>query len=95
MKPVMGSGECLTSFVRPLSRSAPAFYVCSAASGFVPTSGHDGGAAGFRLDGGEREESDCFLKSFSEVFSANARDLYVNFYLMGSFVIICTSTVWN
>jgi hypothetical protein len=93
-KPAKGSGES-TSFVRPLLRSAVAYYVCTEASGFIPASTHDGGVADLRLGGGEREGSDCVFPFFSEVFSVNAEDLYVFSDLMGSFVIICTSTVWN
>jgi hypothetical protein len=59
---------------------------------FVPASGHGGGVAVLWLDGGEREGPDCFVLSFSEVFSTNARDLYVICNLMGSFVTICKST---
>jgi hypothetical protein len=40
-------------------------------------------------------DDDCVSSSLSEVFSANARDLYVYLDLMGSFVMFCTSTVWN
>jgi hypothetical protein len=76
-------------------RSATAYYVCIAASGFVPASRHDGGDADLWLGGGEREGSDCFSTSFSEVFSTTIGDLYVLAYLMGSFVLTCTSTVWN
>jgi hypothetical protein len=92
-KPAKDSGES-TSFVRPLLRSAAAYYGCLEASGSVPASKHDGGVADLSLGCGEREGSDCVSPSLSEVFSANARDLYVLFDLMGSFVIMCTSAVW-
>jgi hypothetical protein len=91
-KPVKGFGENLTSHVRPLSRSATAFNVSKDASAFVPASELDGGSADLWLDGGEREGLDCVFRSFSELLSTNARDLYVHFHLMGSFVLICTST---
>jgi hypothetical protein len=90
--PVKESGGSLTSFVRPLPRLVPVYYGNSAASGFVPASGLDGGATGLWLDGGDREGPDCYVSSFSEVFSAYARDLCVILNLMGSFVIICKST---
>ena len=86
-KPAKGSVVCLTSFVRPLLRSAAAYYVCTKASGSVPAFGHDGGDANLRLGSGEREGPDA-------VFSANTRDQYVISYFMGSFVKLCTSTVW-
>jgi hypothetical protein len=78
LMPVKDSGACLTSLVRPYSRSATALIVFSAASGFVPASRLDGGSFDLhlRLDGGEREGPDCFVSSFSEVFSAFTRDLY-------------------
>jgi hypothetical protein len=88
----MDSGKS-TSFARSFMRFAVAYYGCMEASGFVPASLHDGGVADLWLDGGEREGPDCFSSSFSEVFSANARDLYVFLYFMGSFVTFCTSTV--
>jgi hypothetical protein len=44
----------------------------------------------------EKEKDQIAFFSFhSEVFSVNAGDLYVFSDLMGSFVIICTSTVRN
>jgi hypothetical protein len=82
-----------TSVVRFFLRVAVAYYGCVEASGFVPASSHDGGVAALWLDGGEREGSDCFFSSFSEIFYANARDLYVILDLMGSFVTFCTATV--
>jgi hypothetical protein len=91
-KPVKGSSENLTSHVRPLSRSATAFNVSTAASPFVPASEIDGGRADLWLDGGEREGLDCVFRSFSEVLSTNARELICTFHLMGSFVLICIST---
>jgi hypothetical protein len=90
--PAMDSGDS-TSVVRFFLRVAVAYYGCVEASGFVPASSHDGGVAALWLDGGEREGFDCFSSSFSEVFSTNARDLYVILDLMGSFVICCTATV--
>jgi hypothetical protein len=92
-KPAKDSGVS-TSFARPLPRSAAAYYGCVEASGPVPASSHDGGVADLWLGGGEREGPDCVSSSLSEVFSVNAGDLYVLFNLMGSSVIICTSTVW-
>jgi hypothetical protein len=89
----MDSGES-TSFARPFLRFAVAYYGCVEASGSVPTSSHDGGVADLWFDDGEREGPDCVSSSLSEVFSANARDLYVYLDLMGSFVIFYTSTVW-
>jgi hypothetical protein len=89
----MDSGES-TSFARPFLRFAVAYYGCVEASGSVPASSHDGGVADLWLDDGEREGPDCVSSSLSEVFSANARDLYVYLDLMGSFVIFYTSTVW-
>jgi hypothetical protein len=56
-KPMMESDTCLTSLVRPLSRST-AFIIFSAASGFVPASVLDGGSFDLQLDGGEREGPD-------------------------------------
>nr|XP_051221467.1 uncharacterized protein LOC127339687 [Lolium perenne] len=90
--PAMDSGES-TSFARPFLRFAVAYYGCVEASGSVPASSHDGGVADLWLDGGEREGPDCVLSSLSEIFSANARDLYVYLHLMGSFIIFCTSSV--
>jgi hypothetical protein len=94
-KPVKGSGTCLTSKVRPISRSANTLNISTAASGFVPASEHDGGSFDLQLDGGEREGSDYILPSFSEVFSAITRDICVIFFLMGSFVTTCTSIAYS
>jgi hypothetical protein len=91
--PATDSGDS-TSFARPFLRFAVAYYGCVEASGSVPAFSHDGGVADLWLDGGEREGPDCFSSSFSEVFSANARDLCVFLDPMRSFVIFCTSTVW-
>jgi hypothetical protein len=88
----MDSGDS-TSVVRFFLRVAAAYYGCVEASGFVPASSHDGGVAALWLDGGEREGPVCFSISFSEVFSVNARGLYVFLDLMGSFVSSCTATV--
>jgi hypothetical protein len=88
----MDFGES-TSFARPFPRFAVAYYGCVEASGFVPASSLDSGVAALWLDGGEREGPDCFSSSFSEVFSAFARDLYIILDLMGSFVTFCTATV--
>jgi hypothetical protein len=55
----------------------------------------DGGVADLRLGGGEREGPNCVFPFLSEVFSVNVGDLYVILNLVGSFVTICTSTVWN
>jgi hypothetical protein len=59
-------------------RSSSALCVYTAASGSVPVSVHGGGSPGLQLqfDGGKREGLDCFVQSFSEVFSAFIRDLY-------------------
>ena len=92
--PVKGSGKESTSYVRPLLELVAASLVFSGASGLVPAPDHDGGVANFRLGGGQREGSNCFSLSFRQVFSANSRGLCVITYLMGSFVIICTSTAW-
>jgi hypothetical protein len=78
-QPTQGSGEYSTSFVRPIWRSATAYYGCVEASGLVPASAHDGGVADLRLSGGAREGLDCFFLFLSEDFSANNRDLYVFF----------------
>lgn len=94
-KPVKGSGNRITSFVRPSSSSAAALDTCVGASGFVPASGHGGGAADLRLGGGEKEGPNCCYLLSYEVFSAFTRDLCVVFYFMGSFVKECTSTAWN
>jgi hypothetical protein len=69
--------------VRPSLRSATAFIVGSAASGYVPASVLDDDSFDLSLDGGEGEGSDCFLTSFSEVFSTNTRDLCVIFISYG------------
>jgi hypothetical protein len=81
-KPAKDSGES-TSFVRPFLRSAAAYYGCVEASGSIPASSHDGGVADLWLGGGEREGSDCVSQSLIEVFSVNARDLYVFSILWG------------
>jgi hypothetical protein len=83
--PVKVSGIS-TSFVRPLSRLAPASHVGTEASGFVPASAPGGGVVGLRLDGGEREGPDCSVIFFSGVFSTFARDLCIICNLMGSCV---------
>jgi hypothetical protein len=77
LKPVKDSGTCSISIGRPLLRSASALIVFSAASGFVPASGIDGGSLDLhlRLDGGEREGPDCIASPFSGVFSAFTRDV--------------------
>jgi hypothetical protein len=77
-----------TSMVRPSSRSHPALIVSAEASGFVPAPVLEGGDCNLSLDGGEREGSDYFLKSFSEVFSANTRDLCV---ISFSYGVLCKS----
>jgi hypothetical protein len=82
-KPVKGSGVCLTSFVRPLSRSTSTLNVSKVASGFVPASEHDGGSSDLRLDGGDREGPICTSLAFSEVFPAFARDPFVISILWG------------
>jgi hypothetical protein len=84
-----------TSMVRPSSRFHPALIVSAEASGFVPAPVLDGGDCDLSLDGGQREGSDCFQKSFSEVFSANTKDLCVIFFFMGSFVKDCTATAYQ
>jgi hypothetical protein len=71
-----GSGKA-TSMVRPSSRSATTFIIGTMASGSIPAYVPDGGSFNLSLDSGEREGSDCFLTSFSEVFSTNTRDLCV------------------
>lgn len=93
LKPVKGSDICLTSFVRPLLRFAAAYRVCSAASGFVPASGYDGGMAIFRLGGGHRGGPDCFSRLLSQVLSANVKSLCVISDFMGFFVMSCTPSV--
>jgi hypothetical protein len=95
--PEAGEGlrRCLTSKVRPISRSANTLNISTAASGFVPASEHDGGSFDLRLGGGEREGSDYILPSFSEVFFAITRDICVIFFLMGSFVTTCTSIAYS
>jgi hypothetical protein len=61
---------------------------------FVPASELDGGSFDLRLDGGDREGPNCIFTSFSKVFFAFTRVLSVIFFFIGSFVTICTSTVW-
>jgi hypothetical protein len=85
-------GVSSTSFVRPFLRLATALSVGMVASGFVPAAVHDGGSAGLRLNGGEREGPNCFEEFFSRVFSTITRDLRVICILMGSFVKACMST---
>jgi hypothetical protein len=84
-KPMNDSGN-ETSMVRPSSRSHPAFIISSEASGLVPAPVLDGGDYDLSLDGGEREGSDCYQKSFSEVLSTITRDLCVISIFLGSFV---------
>jgi hypothetical protein len=79
--------------VRPSSRSHPAFIVNAEASGFVPALVLDGGDCDLSLDGGEREGSDCYQKSFSEVFSTNTRDLCV-ISIFGVLCKVCTATAY-
>jgi hypothetical protein len=93
-KPTNVSGN-ETSMVRPSSRSHPAFIVSAEASGFVPAPVLNGGDCDLSLDGGEREESDCFLKSFSEVFFTNTRDLCVISISFGVLYKVCTATAYQ
>jgi hypothetical protein len=71
--------------VRPSSRSATACIVSMEASGFVPASMLDDGSSNLWLGGGEREGSDCFPKSFREIFSTNTRVLCVISFFYGVF----------
>jgi hypothetical protein len=50
---VKDCGNCLTSKVRPLLRSATALNVYTTTSGFIPASAHDGGNSNLRLDARE------------------------------------------
>jgi hypothetical protein len=79
-----------TSMVRPSSRSHPAFIISSEASGLVPAPVLDGGDYDLSLDGGEREGSDCYLKSLSEVLSTITRDLCV---ISISFGVLCKECI--
>jgi hypothetical protein len=81
--------------VRPFSRSHPAFIVSAEASGYVPAPMLDGGDYDLSLNGGEREGSDCFLKSFSEVFSTNTRALCVIFFSYRVLCKVCTATAYQ
>ena len=86
-----GSGVCLTYYVRPHLRYAACCCIlrllCS--KWFCPRFR----AAAMRISSSvvEREGPNCVFSSFSEVFSAFTRDLYVISYLMESFLILCTS----
>jgi hypothetical protein len=84
---------CLTSFGRPVLRSASALNVGKVASGFFPAAGHDGGNSNLRLGSGEREEPIWYFLLFSEVFSAYARDPCGFFLSLGSFVTMYPSSV--
>jgi hypothetical protein len=77
LKSVKDSCDCITSQLRPLSKSATALIAFSEASGFVPTSRLDGGSFDLhlRLDGGEREGPNCIASYLSGVLSAFTRDL--------------------
>jgi hypothetical protein len=89
-KPVKDFGNCLTSKVRPLLRSATALNVCTTASGFIPASAHDNGSSNLRLAAGEREGPDCVSSCFSEVFFAFTRDLCVFFLSYG---VLCNTVM--
>jgi hypothetical protein len=69
------------------------FIIGTPTSGSIPTSVPDGDSFDLSLDGGEREGSDCFLTSFSEVFSTNTRDLCVISISYGAAALISRSTV--
>jgi hypothetical protein len=60
-------------------RLATALCVYTVASGSVSASVHNGGSPDLRLGGCRREGLDCFVVSFSEVFSTYIRDPSVFF----------------
>jgi hypothetical protein len=91
----MNDSDNETSMVRPSSRFHPAFIVSAEASGFVPAPVLDGGDCDLSLNGGEREGSDCFLKSFSEVLSAITRDPCVISISFGVLCKTCTATAYQ
>jgi hypothetical protein len=72
--PATLSGISLTSKVRPSMRLATVLCVYTVASGSVSASVHNGGSPDLRLDGCKREGLDCFVVSFSEVFSSYIRN---------------------
>jgi hypothetical protein len=84
--PAKKSGESSASRGRPSSRLIAATNASIEASGFVSTAVLDGGELDLWLDDGERGGPDFLCKYFSGVFPANARDICVVFYFMGSFV---------
>ena len=78
------SSSSSTSDVRPFPKPAVAAVpVDIEASGKVPATVLDDGKFGFSLDGGEREELDCNLSSFSKVLSAYFKDPYVISLFLG------------
>jgi hypothetical protein len=84
----VSSGECPTSVGRPSLSSGAEDLTGPATSGSVPVVVHGCSALCSSLHSGEEEGLDCNFRSFSNVLSTNARDPYVNFYFMGSFVIV-------
>jgi hypothetical protein len=93
-KPAEDSDDESTSNGRPLSRSAAAGIVSTAASGVVPASELDGGEAELQLDGEERG-LDCTKKSFSRDLSVSTRDLCIILVSYGVLYVNCTATAYN
>jgi hypothetical protein len=79
---------------RPFQRLATASNVGLKASGFVPAFILDGGCPDLWLDDGNRGGPDCDVRFFREFSPTNIRDLCVIFFLLGSFIIFYTATVY-
>jgi hypothetical protein len=92
-KPAMYSGKA-TSRWRPFQRSATASTVGLKASGFVPAFILDGGCLDLWLDDSNRGGPVCVVRFLSVFTPTCIRDLCVISFLLRSFVIICTATVY-
>jgi hypothetical protein len=89
----MYSGKA-TSRWRPFQRLATASNVGLKASDFVPTFILDGGCPDLWLDDGNRGGPVCVVRFFRVFSPTSIRDLCVIFFLLRSFVIFCTTTVY-
>jgi hypothetical protein len=68
------SGKSSTSFWRPFIGAVAGSFARPRASGLVPALIHGFSALRFPLRSGEEEGLNCYVKSFSKVFTTFARD---------------------